>query len=87
MSRNISREVHRPCPPLLRLDLCLPELAPSSLLLRSNIAADAGRKATDECLIRLGSQVWVTATVLPDDQQPDQLSTQDFEKLLAPLFQ
>jgi hypothetical protein len=48
---------------------------------------EAGLKKTDECLIRLGSQVWVAATMLPDDLQPEQLSTKDFQKLLAPLFQ
>jgi DNA primase len=44
---------------------------------------EAGRKATEECLVRIGTKVWVTAAILPDDQQPDQFSTEGLQKLYS----
>jgi DNA primase len=46
---------------------------------------DAGKKATDECLLRFGPQLWVRALVLPSGQQPDQLSTEELSQLLGSL--
>lgn len=48
---------------------------------------DAGRRGIEECLTRLGSQVWTTVLTLPDGHQPDQLSTDDLQNLLAPRLQ
>jgi DNA primase len=48
---------------------------------------DAGRRATDECLARLGRRVWVRAVSLPQDAQPDQLDAQEIASLLASVFQ
>ena len=36
---------------------------------------EAGQKATDECLVRLGRRMYVWAASLSDGKQPDQLST------------
>ncbi len=44
---------------------------------------DAGRHATDECLVRLGRRMWVWAVVLPKDTQPDQLSRDELSALLG----
>jgi DNA primase len=44
---------------------------------------EAGRTATDECLLRLGRQMWVWAVMLPDGKQPDQLSSEELTKLLG----
>ena len=44
---------------------------------------DAGKKATDDCLVRLGRQMWVKAVVLPDSKQPDQLSIEEIKTLLS----
>jgi DNA primase len=44
---------------------------------------DPGRKATEECLLRLGRRMWVTAVALPDAKQPDQLSTDELNQLLG----
>ena len=43
---------------------------------------DAGQKATDECLVRLGRRMWVRAVVLTDGKQPDQLSNEELSALL-----
>ncbi len=37
---------------------------------------EAGRRATDDCLLRLGRRLWIHAIFLPDGVQPDQLSTE-----------
>jgi len=38
---------------------------------------EAGQRATDECLVRLGWRMYVWAASLSDGQQPDQLSTDE----------
>jgi len=43
---------------------------------------EAGQKATDECLVRLGRKMWVSAVVLADGRQPDQLSSEELWVLL-----
>ena len=42
----------------------------------------AGRKARDECLLRLGRRVRVLAITLDEDQQPDMLTFEDLQQLL-----
>ena len=42
---------------------------------------NAGRRATDECLVRLGRRMWVWALVLPDGTQPDQLNDEELRRL------
>jgi len=44
---------------------------------------DAGRAATDECLLRLGRRLWVKAISLPDSVQPDQLTSEEIQTMLA----
>jgi len=44
---------------------------------------DAGRTATDDCLVRLGRRLWVSAISLPDQTQPDQLHTNEIQTMLA----
>jgi DNA primase len=46
---------------------------------------DAGRRATDDCLIRLGKRLWVTAISLADGLQPDSLPEESVTSLLGPL--
>jgi DNA primase len=46
---------------------------------------DAGRRATDECLQRLGRSLWVKAIVLADGVEPDQLSAEKIQLLFASL--
>jgi len=43
---------------------------------------DAGRKATDELLLRLGKRMWVRAILLEDGLQPDQLSAEELRARL-----
>jgi DNA primase len=44
---------------------------------------EAGSRATDDCLVRLGRRgLWVKAVVLQPGQQPDQLSTEELAGLL-----
>ena len=43
---------------------------------------DAGRSATDDCLLRLGRRVLVKAIPLAEDQQPDMLSFEEIQQLL-----
>jgi len=43
---------------------------------------DAGRSATDDCLLRLGCRVLVKAIPLAEDQQPDMLSFEEIQQLL-----
>lgn len=47
---------------------------------------EAGRKATDDCLVSFGRRIWVTAERLPDGQQPDQLSSENLRKLVGSLL-
>jgi hypothetical protein len=42
----------------------------------------AGSRASDQCLLRLGKRVSVRVISLPEDCQPDQLSTKDIHDLL-----
>lgn len=44
---------------------------------------NAGLKASDDCLRRLGKRVWTRATSLPAACQPDQLSIAQIQSLLA----
>jgi DNA primase len=46
---------------------------------------DAGRNATNDCLLRLGKRLWVTAICLPDGLQPDELPKEALTDLLGPL--
>jgi len=43
---------------------------------------EVGRRASDQCLLRLGNRVCVQAISLPEDCQPDQLSPKDIQRLL-----
>lgn len=43
---------------------------------------DAGRRATDELLARLGRQVWTKAVAIPEGKQPDQMSAKELQQLL-----
>jgi len=44
---------------------------------------EAGRTATDECLLRLGRRMWVWAVMPADGKQPDQLSGEELTELLG----
>ena len=44
---------------------------------------EAGRTATDECLLRLGAADVGMGGVLPDGKQPDQLSSDELTELLG----
>ena len=44
---------------------------------------EAGKRAMDELLLRLGKRMWVWATVLPDGKQPDQLSDEKLKSRLG----
>jgi DNA primase len=44
---------------------------------------EAGRTATDECLLRLGRRMWVWAVMLPAGKQPDQLSSDELTELVG----
>jgi DNA primase len=43
---------------------------------------EAGRRVTDECLVRLGRKLWVKAISLVDGQQPDMLNMETIRALL-----
>jgi DNA primase len=43
---------------------------------------EAGRKATEEVMLRLGQRVWVKSVRVPDNKQPDQMSGGELEELL-----
>ena len=43
---------------------------------------DAGRRATQQCLARLGKRLCVKAIMLPDGEQPDMLKAKDVKRLL-----
>jgi DNA primase len=42
---------------------------------------EAGRYATDDCLVRLGRRMWIWAAVLPGGKQPDQMSDEELRRL------
>ena len=42
----------------------------------------AGRSATDECLLRLGRKLWIKSICLPEGVQPDSLSAGEIQELL-----
>lgn len=44
---------------------------------------EAGRKGTDEIMLRLGRKVWAKAVSLPEGQQPDQMSDEELRGLLS----
>jgi DNA primase len=44
---------------------------------------EAGRRATDECLARLGRRLWIRAVSLPQNAQPDQLTYKEILSILA----
>lgn len=46
---------------------------------------DAGRNATNDCLLRLGKRLWVTAISLPVGLQPDELPKASLTDMLGPL--
>lgn len=48
---------------------------------------DAGQRATDDCLIRLGKRIWVRAISLPENVQPDHLPCQEIASILDLNFQ
>ena len=43
---------------------------------------EAGSKVTDDCLVRLGRRVYVSAIVLREGKQPDSPSFEDLTQLL-----
>jgi DNA primase len=43
---------------------------------------EAGKRVTDDCLLRLGRRMWVCVVVLPDGKQPDQLTTDEIRARL-----
>jgi DNA primase len=47
---------------------------------------EAGRRATNDCLARLGKRMWARAVSLPQGLQPDDLPAQELASLLAPDF-
>jgi DNA primase len=47
----------------------------------------AGRRASDDCLARLGRRLWIRAISLPQDAQPDHLDPQEIGSKLAAVFQ
>jgi DNA primase len=57
-------------------------LANADMLLLLLDGDEAGRKATDELLLRLGRKVWTKVAMVPDGKQPDQLTAEELEQLL-----
>jgi DNA primase len=43
---------------------------------------EAGRKGTDDCLLRLGRRMWVKAAAVPEGKQPDMLTTEEIWALV-----
>lgn len=43
---------------------------------------EAGKAGTNDCLLRLGRKLWVKAVDLPENAQPDKLSTEELQRLL-----
>jgi len=48
---------------------------------------EAGRRATDDCLVRLGKRIWTRAVSLPDGLQPDNLLAEELAANLTVVFQ
>ncbi len=46
---------------------------------------EAGRQATTEIVARLAARMWVREAILPEEKQPDQLSVDELQQLLAAL--
>ncbi len=44
---------------------------------------EAGRKATDEILLRIGKRLWTWAAVLPNGEQPDVLTADELAARLG----
>jgi len=44
---------------------------------------EAGRRATDDTLVRLGRRMWVRAVATSDGMQPDMLTGEDIAALLG----
>jgi DNA primase len=44
-----------------------------------------GRRGAQEITARLAPKLWVRVMNLPDGQQPDQVSTEDLQRVLAAL--
>jgi DNA primase len=44
---------------------------------------EAGRKGTDEIMLRIGRRVWTKAVSLPEGKQPDQMSGEELRGLLS----
>ena len=57
-------------------------VAHASMVLLMLDGDEAGHKATDEIMLRLGGQVWVKSVRVPDGKQPDQMSGGELEVLL-----
>jgi len=43
---------------------------------------EAGQRASEQCLLRLGKRVCIRAISLPEGRQPDQLSPEEIQKLV-----
>ena len=44
---------------------------------------EAGRKGSEDCLLRLGRRMWVKIVSPPEDKQPDDLSSEELRELLG----
>lgn len=44
---------------------------------------EAGRKGTDDCLLRLGRLMWVKGITLPENKQPDQFSSNEIKTIIG----
>jgi len=44
---------------------------------------EAGRRATDECFLRLAGRMLVWSVMLPDGKRPDQMSSNELTILLG----
>jgi DNA primase len=44
---------------------------------------DAGRTATDDCLVRLGRHLWVKGLVIPNGKQPDDFEAEAITELIS----
>jgi DNA primase len=58
-------------------------VAHASMILVMLDGDEAGRKATDEIMLRLGRRVWIKSITLPDGRQPDQMSAEELTALLS----
>jgi len=57
-------------------------LANADMVLLMLDGDEAGRKGTDEIMLRLGRSVWVKDVCVPDGKQPDQMSGEEIQELL-----